>query len=67
LREAVRTVLEKPNYRSRAASMADEFNGIDTRSEILRIVAQVSHPSSEVGLRRRDAMVANQGRRVGRR
>jgi len=48
-------------------AMADEFGGIDTRSEILRIVAQVSHPSSEVGLRRRDAMVANQGRRVGRR
>jgi hypothetical protein len=28
LREAIRTVLDKPNYRSRAALMADEFAGI---------------------------------------
>src|ERR1700716_2101582 len=45
LREAVRTVLDKPNYRSRASLMADEFNGIDTRSEVLRIVSQVLRPS----------------------
>jgi hypothetical protein len=32
--------------------MADEFDGIDTRSEILRIVSQVSHISDENGLRR---------------
>jgi UDP:flavonoid glycosyltransferase YjiC (YdhE family) len=31
LREAIRTVLDKPNYRSRASLMADEFDGIDTR------------------------------------
>jgi UDP:flavonoid glycosyltransferase YjiC (YdhE family) len=52
LREAVRTVLDRPNYRSGALLMADEFDGIDTRSEILRIVSQVSHISDEDGLRR---------------
>ena len=52
LREAIRTVLDKPNYRSRASLMADEFDAIDTRSEILRIVSQVSHISDEDGLRR---------------
>jgi MGT family glycosyltransferase len=52
LREAVRTVLDKPNYRSRASLMADEFNGIDTRSEVLRIVSRVLHPSYEDDLPR---------------
>jgi hypothetical protein len=33
--------------------MAEEFAGINTRSEILRIVSQVSHISAEDGLRRR--------------
>jgi MGT family glycosyltransferase len=55
LREAIRTVLDKPNYRSRASSMADEFDGIDTRSEILRIISQVSPISDENGLRRSEA------------
>src|SRR4029077_19417837 len=31
LREAVRTVLDRPAYRLRASQMADEFAGIDTR------------------------------------
>jgi UDP:flavonoid glycosyltransferase YjiC (YdhE family) len=52
LREAIRTVLDKPNYRWRASLMAEEFDGIDTRSEILRIVSQVSHILDEDGLRR---------------
>jgi UDP:flavonoid glycosyltransferase YjiC (YdhE family) len=52
LREAVRSVLDKPNYRWRAWLMAEEFDEIDTRSEILRIVSQVSHISDEAGLRR---------------
>jgi MGT family glycosyltransferase len=52
LREAIRTVLDKPNHRSRASSMADEFAAIDTRSEVLRIVSQVLHISDEDGLRR---------------
>src|SRR3981189_2697434 len=51
LREAVRTVLDKPNYRSRASRIADEFKGIDTRSEVLRIVSQVVHPSDADDLR----------------
>jgi MGT family glycosyltransferase len=42
LREAVRAVLDKPNYRARALAMAQEFGSIDTRSEILRILEQVS-------------------------
>ncbi len=42
LREAVRTVLYKPNYRSRAAAMANEFSAIDTRGEILSILDQLS-------------------------
>jgi hypothetical protein len=52
LREAIRTVLDEPNYRLRASLLAEEFDGIDTRSEILRIVSQVSHISDEDGLRR---------------
>jgi hypothetical protein len=34
-------VLDKPNYRARAALMAEEFAEIDTRSEILQIVSKV--------------------------
>jgi len=41
LRDAVRTVLDRPAYRLRASQMADEFAGIDTRSEILRIISRV--------------------------
>ena len=51
LRESIRTVLDKPNYRSRAALIADEFAQIGTRSEILRIVREVSHISDKHGLR----------------
>ena len=50
LRDAIRTVLDKPNYRSRASLMADAFAEIDTRSEILRIVSQVSQISDKDGL-----------------
>jgi UDP:flavonoid glycosyltransferase YjiC (YdhE family) len=42
LRRAIRAVLDKTNYRSRAAFMAEEFARIDTRSEILRIVTQAA-------------------------
>jgi MGT family glycosyltransferase len=41
LREAVRTVLDRPAYRLRASQMANEYAGIDTRSEILSIIGQV--------------------------
>jgi UDP:flavonoid glycosyltransferase YjiC (YdhE family) len=54
LREAIRTVLDKPQYRARASSMAAEFGGIDTRSEILRIVSQASDISDRDGLPRAD-------------
>jgi len=52
LREAVRTVLDKPDYRRRAAAIAGEFAGIDTQSEVLRIVGQLSHGSKQAGLQR---------------
>ena len=45
LREAVRTVLDAPHYVARAAAMADEFDSIDTRSEILRVIDQVVYGS----------------------
>jgi UDP:flavonoid glycosyltransferase YjiC (YdhE family) len=67
LREAIRTVLDKPIYRARAAQMADEFGRIDTRSEILRILSEVSKVSNEPGLRRGDVMAGIQARRVARR
>jgi UDP:flavonoid glycosyltransferase YjiC (YdhE family) len=50
LHDAIRTVLDKPNFRSRASLMADEFAAIDTRSRILRIVSEVSHISNKDGL-----------------
>jgi len=33
----------------RAARMADEFSGIDTRSEVLGIIGKLAHGSTEVG------------------
>jgi UDP:flavonoid glycosyltransferase YjiC (YdhE family) len=42
LLEAVRAVLDTPHYRSRASWMAREFAKIDTKSEILRILRQVT-------------------------
>jgi MGT family glycosyltransferase len=56
LREAIRNVLDKPDFRRRASSMAAEFAGIDTRSEIIRIVSQVVRISEENGVRRRGTM-----------
>jgi UDP:flavonoid glycosyltransferase YjiC (YdhE family) len=47
LRHAVRTVLDRPIYRRQASSMADEFNGIDTRAEILRIIGELAHAPKE--------------------
>jgi MGT family glycosyltransferase len=42
VREAVRTVLDKPDYRARASLMAAEFAAIDLRSEIQRIVSEAA-------------------------
>lgn len=64
LREAVRTVLDRPAYRLRAAQMADEFAGIDTRSEILRIISRLvqdQKASWPAGM-----MAAGRSRRVAR-
>src|SRR5258708_7588123 len=41
LRAAVRAVLDTPNCRSRASLMAAEFEAMDTRSEIVRIVDRI--------------------------
>jgi UDP:flavonoid glycosyltransferase YjiC (YdhE family) len=61
LREAIRTVLDKPDYRSRASSIADEFATIDTRSEILHIIDQVVRDSAE-GLRRGEVAAISKDR-----
>jgi MGT family glycosyltransferase len=42
LREAIRAVLDVPDYRHRASSMAKEFARIDTKGEILRIIGRVT-------------------------
>jgi MGT family glycosyltransferase len=42
LGEAVRDVLTKPTYRSRAAAMAGEFARLDTRTEMLRIISETA-------------------------
>ena len=47
LREAIRTVLDKPHCREQASLMAEEFGVIDTRSEILRIITRASLRSEQ--------------------
>jgi MGT family glycosyltransferase len=64
LRKAVRTVLDRPAYRLRALQMASEFAGIDTRSEIIRIINQVV--AGEGPAVRAGARVATHARRVAR-
>jgi MGT family glycosyltransferase len=52
LREAVRTVLDRPAYRMRASRMADEFASIGTRSAVLRIIKRlVGEDDTETGRR----------------
>ena len=67
LREAVRSVLDRPAYRVRAASMADEFSGIDTRAEILRIIGELTHASKEAVAREVATTLLSRRRRVGSR
>jgi UDP:flavonoid glycosyltransferase YjiC (YdhE family) len=62
LREAVRTVLDRPAYRLRCSQMADEFAGIDTRSEILWIIGQLV--ADQKASRRADTVAAGGGRRI---
>ena len=57
LRAAIRTVLDKPNHRSRASLLAAEFARIDTRSEILRIVGQASRLSVAAASRRTEPRI----------
>ena len=45
LNEAVRSVLAKSIYRSRATAMANEFAKLDTRAEMLRII----HETARIG------------------
>jgi MGT family glycosyltransferase len=42
LRDAVRAVLDQPSYGARASAMAAEFAKLDTRSEMLRIIGNIS-------------------------
>ncbi len=60
LREAVRTVLDKSDYRSRASLMAGEFAAIDTRSEILRIIGELSHSAADARWQPRQAKAIGQ-------
>ncbi len=64
LRAAVRTVLDRPAYRLRAAQMAGEFAGVDTRSKILSIISQVV--ADHRGASRAETMAASQPRRAVR-
>lgn len=64
LRKAVRTVLDRPSYRLRVAQMADEFAGIDTRSEILRIISRLVE--DQRASRPARMMAAGGSRRVAR-
>lgn len=66
LRDSVRAVLDKPDYRTRASRMAEEFSRIDTRSEILRIVSEAAEMFKQNDLQRDKSMPVNQGRRVAR-
>src|SRR5262249_5746277 len=52
LREAVRTVLDRPNYGARASAMADEFAKLDTPSEMLRITRNISRKDRRSSLRK---------------
>jgi MGT family glycosyltransferase len=59
IRQAVRSVLDQPSYRQRALQMADEFAGIDTRSEIRWIISQLVAEH-----RAADAVAAGRSRRA---
>lgn len=62
LKQAIRTVLDEPCYRSRALLMAEEFAEIDTRSEILRIVSQAANRSADSDLRMEELAIAARAR-----
>jgi UDP:flavonoid glycosyltransferase YjiC (YdhE family) len=65
LLEAVRAVLDNPTYRQHALSMAHEFAGIDTRTEVLRIIHRLAQaPNDEAA--RQDGVAAVVHRRRAR-
>jgi MGT family glycosyltransferase len=51
VRDAVRAVLDQPNYRARAQAIAGEFADIDTHGEIIRIINEVVNAKSMPRLR----------------
>ncbi|MBW7975114.1 nucleotide disphospho-sugar-binding domain-containing protein [Bradyrhizobium sp. BR 10289] len=65
IRNAVRAVLDQPRYQLRATQIADEYAGIDTRAEILRIIGELVTDETDVSRLR--AAAASQGRRANRR
>jgi UDP:flavonoid glycosyltransferase YjiC (YdhE family) len=65
LREAVRTVLDRPAYRMRASQIAAEFAGIDTRSKILSIISRLV--TDQEATLRTPAIPTGQLRHVARR
>jgi MGT family glycosyltransferase len=48
VRDAVRTVLDTPGYRARAALMAAEFDAMETRSQIIQIVSEIAEANKAV-------------------
>jgi MGT family glycosyltransferase len=62
LRGAIRTVLDEPNHRSRASLMAKEFAALDTRSEVLRILREVTSNSDRDDWRRADVSAPKSAR-----
>jgi UDP:flavonoid glycosyltransferase YjiC (YdhE family) len=64
LRDAVRTVLDRPAFRMRVTRMADEFAGIDTRSEVLRIISRLA--ADRKAPRRTSTTQAGRDRRAAR-
>jgi UDP:flavonoid glycosyltransferase YjiC (YdhE family) len=47
LREAVRSVLDTPDYRTRAMDLAKDYRSIDTRAEVLKVIEDVLRDSAE--------------------
>lgn len=64
LRDAVRTVLDQPRFQMRASQIADEFAGIDTRSEVLRVIRELT---TDRIANSHTSVMANRPRRAERR
>ena len=48
VRDAVRRVLDAPEYQERMAAMAQEFKQYDTEADIIRLVTQAARPASDL-------------------